>query len=104
GAALLVAGDRRAGGIDDGWRRLATAKALGEFVAAFPISPASKAQLLALYDDARDPLAGKTAEEKLEILKRTSYRDYLTGPCGCSEEVANCFQGRTLGLFWLGCY
>src|SRR6266480_3429236 len=50
---------------------------------------------LALYAGTRDPLAGKTAEEKLEILKRTSYRDYLTGPCGCSEEVANCFQGRT---------
>ena len=23
--------------------------------------------------------------------------------CGCSEEVANCFQGRTLGFFGLGC-
>jgi spermidine dehydrogenase len=103
GRDLLVAGEPPAGGIDERSRRLANAKPLGEFVAAFPISSASKAQLLALYDDARDPLAGKTAEEKLEILKRTSYRDYLTGPCGCSEEVANCFQGRTLGFFGLGC-
>ena len=23
--------------------------------------------------------------------------------CGCSEEAANCFQGRTLGFFGLGC-
>src|SRR5947209_2674895 len=103
GRDLLVAGEPPAGGIDEHSRRLANAKPLGEFVAAFPISSASKAQLLALYDDARDPLAGKTAEEKLEILKRTSYRDYLTGLCGCSEEVANCFQGRTLGFFGLGC-
>src|SRR6266511_1295265 len=103
GRDLLVAGEPPTGGIDERSRRLANAKPLGEFVAAFPISSASKAQLLALYDDARDPLAGKTAEEKLEILKRTSYRDYLTGPCGCSEEVANCFQGRTLGFFGLGC-
>ncbi len=103
GRDLLVAGEPPAGGIDERSRRLANAKPLGEFVAAFPVSSASKAQLLALYDDARDPLAGKTAEEKLEILKRTSYRDYLTGPCGCSEEVANCFQGRTLGFFGLGC-
>ena len=40
--------------------------------------------------------------EKREILKRTSYRDYLTKICGCSEEVANCFQGRPLGFFGLG--
>ena len=51
----------------------------------------------------RDPLAGKTVAEKRAILKRTSYRDYLIKVCGCSEEVANCFQGRTLGFFGLGC-
>ena len=28
------------------------------------------------------------ASEKLALLKRTSYRDYLTKICGCSEEVA----------------
>src|SRR5204863_467533 len=79
------------------------AKPLAEFVAAFPISPASKDQLIALYDAARDPLAGKTAQEKLGILRRTSYRDYLTRIRGCSDEVANCFQGRPLGFFGLGC-
>ena len=103
GRDTLVTGEPPAAGTDELARRLANAKPLGEFVAAFPISSASKAQLLALYDGTRDPLVGKTAEEKLEILKRTSYRDYLTGPCGCSEEVANCFQGRTLGFFGLGC-
>ena len=40
---------------------------------------------------------------KSSFLKRTSYRDYLMKICGCSEEVANCFQGRTLGFFGLGC-
>jgi spermidine dehydrogenase len=103
GRDVLVAGEPPGGGTDEHTRRLANAKPLGEFVAAFPLSPASKAQVLALYNGARDPLAGKTAEEKLDILKRTSYRDYLTGVCGCSEEVANCFQGRTLGFFGLGC-
>ncbi|HEY1363047.1 MAG TPA: FAD/NAD(P)-binding protein [Xanthobacteraceae bacterium] len=71
-------------------------------VARFPVSEAGKSQLLALYDRARDPLAGRAIAEKLELLKRTSYRDYLTRICGCSEEVANCFQGRTLGFFGLG--
>ena len=51
---------------------------------------------------ARDPLAGKSPEEKSAILKRTSYRDYLVKICGWSEEAANCFQSRPLGFFGLG--
>jgi spermidine dehydrogenase len=78
-------------------------QSLAESLAAFPISPASKTQLLALYDPGRDPLAGRSVEEKRKLLKSTSYRDYLIKICGCSEEAANCFQGRTLGFFALGC-
>jgi spermidine dehydrogenase len=78
------------------------AKPLSEFVSAFPIAATSKAQIMALYSGAVDPLAGKSADEKRELLRRTSYRDYLTKICGCSEEVANCFQGRPLGFFGLG--
>jgi spermidine dehydrogenase len=73
------------------------------FFLAAPISDASKKQLLSLYDADRDPLAGKSAEEKLRILRTTSYRDYLMQIRGCSEEAANCLQGRTLGFFGLGC-
>jgi spermidine dehydrogenase len=76
---------------------------LPKITASLPIADASKQQLLALYDAARDPLAGKSSQEKIEILKRTSYRDYLVKICGCSDEVANCFQGRPLGFFGLGC-
>ena len=76
---------------------------LAKFIAAMPIAEASKQQLLTLYDPGRDPLAGKSMEEKIEILKRTSYRDYLVKIWGCSDEVANCFQGRPLGFFGLGC-
>jgi len=76
---------------------------LGDFIAFMPIADASKQQLLSLYDPARDSLAGKSAEEKAKILKTTSYRDYLVKICGCSNEVANCFQGRPLGFFGLGC-
>jgi spermidine dehydrogenase len=73
------------------------------FIAAIPIADASRQQLLSLYDPARDPLAGKSTQEKTQILKTTSYRDYLIKICGCSDEVANCFQGRPLGFFGLGC-
>ncbi len=77
--------------------------ALEVFIAAVPIAEPSKAQLRALYDTSRDPLSGKSSKEKLKLLKTTSYRDYLIKICGCSEEVANCFQGRPLGFFGLGC-
>jgi spermidine dehydrogenase len=83
--------------------RSGNAKSLKEFLAAVPISQASKAQLLALSGAERDPLAGKSVAEKRSLLRHTSYRDYLTKICGCGEEVANCFQGRTLGFFGLGC-
>src|SRR5262249_43139249 len=78
-----------------------TAKPLKEFLAGVPISEASKAQLLALNDAERDPLAGKSVAEKRALLRKTSYRDYLIKIFGCNEEVANCFQGRTLGFFGL---
>ncbi|HEY7664834.1 MAG TPA: FAD/NAD(P)-binding protein [Xanthobacteraceae bacterium] len=102
GRDALVVGEPLPADTDALARRPGNARPLSELVAAFPISQTSKAQLLALYDPARDPLAGSTGEQKIELLKRTSYRDYLTKICGCSEEVANCFQGRTLGFFGLG--
>src|SRR5262249_13445548 len=72
-------------------------------LAEIPISDASKMQLVRLYDGRHDPLAGKSVEEKLKLLKTTSYRDFLIGIHGCNEEVANCFQGRSKGFFGLGC-
>src|SRR5262249_47355524 len=63
----------------------------------------SKAQLIALYEPNFDPLPGKSAEQKTAVLKKTSYRDYLIKVCGCGVEVADCFQGRTLDYFAVGC-
>src|SRR6266446_4146016 len=82
GRDVLVADDPLARPPSDPARRQVDAKALAGSLAAFPVSQASKAQLLALYDDTRDPLAGKSAAEKLNILKTTSYRDYLMKICG----------------------
>jgi spermidine dehydrogenase len=80
-----------------------TSMILKELISECPISATSKTQLVKLYDENHDPLASKSVTEKLALLKITSYRDYLIHICGCSEEVANCFQGRTLGFFGLGC-
>ena len=103
GRDKLVTGDPTRMVDDDLSRKLSNARPLREFVAEFPVSAQSKAQLIALFESTADPLAGKTAEEKTALLERTSYRDYLTKVLGCSEEVANCFQGRTLDFFAVGC-
>jgi spermidine dehydrogenase len=69
----------------------------------FPMTPASKAQLVKLLDQRADYLAGKTVEEKIALLKTTSYRDYLMKICGVSDEVANFFQNRTHDFHGVGC-
>jgi spermidine dehydrogenase len=102
GRDVLVTGEPTRPNADETTRRLSGARPLSEFIADFPVSEASKAQLRELYAGDRDPLAGKSPEEKRAVLKRTSYRDYLIRVCGVGEEVANCFQGRTLGFFGLG--
>jgi spermidine dehydrogenase len=96
GDPLIVSGNKET-------QRLSNARPLHEFVADLPITERGKLQLLGLYDETHDPLAGKSETEKLEVLKRTSYRDFLIKILGCGEEVANIFQGRTLGFFGLGC-
>jgi spermidine dehydrogenase len=102
GRDVLLPDDPTAISTESFTRRGGAAMPLDDLVAGFPISAAGKSQLLALYDGTRDPLAGKPVAEKLKLLKATSYRDYLTRICGCNDEVANCFQGRTLGFFGLG--
>ena len=102
GRDALVAGDAPRMNSDAAARKRSNARPLADFVADFPISAQAKAQYLALYSGERDPLAGRNRDEKIALLKRTSYRDYLTKICGCGEEVARIFQGRTLGFFGLG--
>jgi spermidine dehydrogenase len=102
GRDTLVTGDPMAVVSDDIAPDRRNGKPVGEFVAGFPVSDVSKAQLIALYEGTSDPLAGKSVEEKADILKKTSYRDYLTKICGVSAEVADCFQGRTLDFAAVG--
>jgi spermidine dehydrogenase len=96
GRDTLVTGDPQAMVADDLGPGLLNAKPLRDFVAGFPVSAEGKAQLVDLYEQSRDPLAGKSAEEKKELLENTSYADYLSKICGCRDEVVKCFYGRTL--------
>lgn len=101
GRDVLVTGDPTHGAADDLGPDLLNAKPVADFVAGFPLSAADKAKVLALYDRNRDPLRGKSRDEKEHILESTSYRDYLIKVCGLSELAANCFHGRSLDFFAL---
>lgn len=103
GRDALVAGDPMSMVADDLTPALLNAKPLREFIAGFPISDKAKAELIGLYEQKTDPLPGKSAAEKIALLKATSYRDYLIKICKVGEDVANCFQGRTLDFYALGC-
>jgi spermidine dehydrogenase len=102
GRDVLVTGDPSTPAGEGAAEAASGAKSRAEFIAGFPLSDAGKAQLLSLYESPRDPLSGKSADERRHVLETTSYRDFITKICGCGEEVANCFQGRTLGFFGLG--
>lgn len=101
GRDVLVNGDPTAMVADDLGPGLLNEKMPKDFVAGFPLSDDERTQVLALYDSARDPLAGKTHEEKLAFLETVSYRDYLIKTCGLSEKAANCFHGRSLDFMAL---
>ncbi len=102
GRDVLVPGEPERRNTDEAARRLSNARPLADFLADVPMSEAGKAQLRELYTGTRDPLAGKSVAEKRAVLKRTSYRGYLTDVCGYGREVADYFQGRPLGFFGLG--
>jgi spermidine dehydrogenase len=102
GRDVLATGDPQPMVSDDIAPERRNGKPVAAFVAQFPISEQSKEKLIALYQGNSDPLAGKSVEEKLAFLKQTSYRDYLIKTCGCAEEVADCYQGRTLDFYALG--
>jgi spermidine dehydrogenase len=103
GRDTLVTGDPMTMVSDDIAPDRRNGKPVREFIAQFPVSARSKAELIALYENSTDPLPRKSADEKFNLLKQVSYRDYLVKICGYGEEVANCFQGRTLDFFALGC-
>jgi spermidine dehydrogenase len=103
GHDALVPGDPTVSVADDVRSEHPNTKPIQDLVAGFPISTQAKQELISLYEQSRDPLPGMTEAEKIDFLKKISYRDYLIKYCGCSVEVANCFQGRTLEFFALGC-
>lgn len=102
GTDRLVAGDPLRGVVEEIPAERMNARPLEAFLGDFPLAPTARAQLLELYRNRRDWLPGLDRAAKADLLRRTSYRTYLTRHCGLDELAADCFQGRTHGYSALG--
>ena len=99
GEDKLVTGDPMRMVADDIAPDRMNARPTSDFVDRFPVSDASKAQLVDLFTSRRDVFEGRTTTEKLHRLRKTSYRDFVTRHWGLSEEAADTFQRRSCDFF-----
>jgi spermidine dehydrogenase len=58
-----------------------------EFIGDFPVSPTAKAALVELFTSNRDPLEGLSTQDKVTLLRSTSYREYIQKLWGLDDEV-----------------
>jgi spermidine dehydrogenase len=73
-----------------------------DWVPKTPLNDRAKADLIELLDSPPDYLAGMTRDEKLELLSRTTYADFLTEICGYDAQLVDFFQHSTEGYFGMG--
>jgi len=71
-------------------------------VETYPISNESKKALLDLLQNDRDYLADLGRAEKIELLRETSYRDYLLKHIGATQEIADLLNDTTRGYWGVG--
>ena len=102
GVDRLVRGDPMRLGSDEIPQRLLNARSPAECIGEYPLPPASRAQLLALYTEHRDVLPGMSVRARTELLKHISYRDFIRKYWGLDELAANTLQGRSNDFFGIG--
>ncbi len=102
GVDKLVTGDPARGVADDIPADRTNARKPAEFVADFPISEASRKQIVALLTNTASVLPGKSKDQITAYLGKTSYRDFLKEKHHLSDEALKCFQGRSHDFFAVG--
>lgn len=99
GEDKLVTGDPMRMVADDIAPGDMNARSIAAFIGDFPVSDTSKAQLIDLFTSQRDVTEGLSLDDKLRLLKTTSYRDFVTDFWGLSDEAADTFQRRPCDFF-----
>jgi spermidine dehydrogenase len=73
-----------------------------EFAARTPMSERAKSDLVRAFTDERDYLPGMTREEKLALLRRTSYRSWLRDYVKVDEQVLEMYQRWGMSYWCVG--
>lgn len=102
GEDRLVTGDPMRMVADDIPPPRMNARSPEAFIADFPLPAELRTQLVELYTSDRDLLPGQSREEKIALLEKTSYRDWLTRHWRLDERAADTLQGRSLDFFAVG--
>ena len=69
-----------------------------DFIADWPVDDEQKRRLIDLHAGRRDVLAGLSARDKMRLLEKTSYHDYLQRYFGLDDRSLAMFDGLTLDL------
>jgi spermidine dehydrogenase len=73
-----------------------------EFLAKTPLAPAVRQELVRLHTSSEDYLPGMTPAEKLQLLSKTSYKDYLLKHARLSADAVKVLQSSTHDYFGVG--
>ena len=95
GVDKVVAGDPGYNVADEIPRDRINGRPIAEFINDFPFNDKDKADLLALFEEDVDYLAGMTTDEKSDWLDTHSYAQFLREKVGLSEHVMLYFQRST---------
>lgn len=72
------------------------------FLAKAPLSAQARRDLLRLHTERKDYLAGRTREAKLQLLAKTSYKDWLLQHVRVGADVVAMLQNSTHDLYGVG--
>jgi spermidine dehydrogenase len=83
-------------------RLVKSADKAADWVPNTPLNDNAKRDLIELLDDPPDYLRGKSQEEKLDLLSKTTYAKFLTDICGYDPQLVTYYQTSTEEYFGIG--
>ena len=75
---------------------------LAAAIDTYPVSDEAKHALLRLLGQEKDYLAGKTRDEKIALLRRTSYTDFIQQYASVPKQATDVFRDNITGLWGVG--